>query len=85
MTESMHLHGLTCEKNLQEQLPACIGKAMAVRAARAACNLHPTCTYFSADRWQMRTYRPNGSASELPKKPRPSPTYVKKDDMVNVF
>lgn len=33
----------------------------------------------------MSTYRPKGSARELPKKPKPNPTYVKKDDMVKVF
>ena len=33
----------------------------------------------------MRTYKPNGRAKELPRKPRPSPTYVKNDVIVRVL
>lgn len=52
--------------------------AVMTAAAVATCRPSPvgptlSWMYFSASRWQMRTYRPKGRASELPSSPRPRP------------
>lgn len=66
-------------------LRACRG-AQAMQLGKSQPSLcNHTWTYFSADRWHMSTYRPNGKARELPRKPSPRPTYVKKDVIPKVL